>query len=498
MSKTQPNILFIIWDACRYDYAVEHAPNLRELAENNIWFDKAITPAPWSPPAHASIFTGEYPHKHGMYQLNSSLGSVTLTGKLSAQEYTCYGVSANGFACQRTGFHTDFDEFYYSRGRERYPEALNVSGYALSQLENGTSKTKTGLRTVAAALKDEKRIKSLANIAAVGLGSLAVRWQPMQRIPHSLFVSDSAYNYRPETNTERLKKIIRDEESSDAPFFAFANYMDTHRPYNPCTEKQQKHLGRELSTSEVQRINDNVAEPWQFAKAEANDDIDDDDIEVVRKLYAGEVETVDDHLGELLNTLRETNQLDETLVVVTSDHGENLGEIDEMGLRRMGHESSISNALARVPLVVAHPEIDQKTVSVPYSLTNLYQLFINSGAACQESSIFIPEDNSAVCQYPATGGKELFAKYPEVPRDILNHKIKEHSVSVYQDEWRVVMETTGDKWAFENGDEYPIDKAPENIRELCQEHFDVLQSKTKKKKGIDERQQSQLEALGYM
>ncbi|MFC6722079.1 sulfatase-like hydrolase/transferase [Halobacteriaceae archaeon SHR40] len=498
MDQSKSNILFIVWDACRFDYALEHAPNLLELGEKNLWFEKAITPAPWSPPAHASLFTGKYPHEHGMNQLGDSLEAVTLAAELGQKGYTCYGVSANGFACQRTGFHTDFDQFYYSRGRERYPEALNVSGYALSRLHEDSGEFRTGVDTVTAAVRSDHKLKSFANIAAVGIGSAAVRWRPLQRIPHPLFVSDSAYNYSPQTNTQRLTEIIKREASTEQPFFAFANYMDTHRPYNPPEEMQRKHLDQKIPPEEIRRLNDEVADPWGFVSADARDEIDEEDIETLRSLYAGEVETADTHLGQLLDILRATDQLSNTLIVVTSDHGENLGETDEMGRRRIGHESSISDALARVPLVVAHPEIDSRVVSQPYSLTNLYQIFTEGIAGKADDRLFPPDrENIAVCQYPATGGKELYEKHPAVPTAVLDHRVKEHSVAVYHDNWRVVVETTGQQWAFKNGGATTYEDAPSDFREKCEQYFLALQSEDTERK-LDEEQQTQLEALGYM
>jgi len=499
MQQSAPNILFIVWDACRFDYAIEHAPNLRALAENNLWFEKAITPAPWSPPAHASLFTGKYPHQHGMSQLGDSIESVTLANELQNQGYTCYGVSANGFACQRTGFHTGFNEFYYSRGREQYPEALNVSGYALSKLHENIGKFQTGVDTVTAALQHEQKLKSFLNIAAVGLGSVAVRWEPLQRIPHRLFVSDSAYNYNPQINTERLTNMIECESSTDRPFFAFANYMDTHRPYNPPVEMQQKHLGNELSTSEIHRLNNHVAEPWEFIISNEKGDINEDDLETVRGLYAGEVETADAHLGQLLDTLSKTGQLDDTLIVVTSDHGENLGETDQMGRCRMGHESSISDSLAHVPLVIAHPDIDSRDVSRSYSLTNLYQLFIDGITLNETQNSELPgeRDNVAICQYPATGGEELYQKHPDVPTPVLEHRVKEHSVAIYSGKWRVILESTGERWAFKDGIEVAFDEAPHELREQSEGCMDNLQSGDKRR-NLSTAQQTQLESLGYL
>ena len=125
----KPNILLVVWDACRYDYAVEHASFLNELASSNLSFENAVAPSPWSLPSHASIFTGEYPHEHGSNRFGDSVDTPLVT-ELSDRGYTTYGVSANGFASQRTGFHEEFDEFRYTGGRDPYADGMDVSGTA--------------------------------------------------------------------------------------------------------------------------------------------------------------------------------------------------------------------------------------------------------------------------------------------------------------------------------------------------------------------------------
>jgi len=500
MTASTPNIFFLIWDACKYDYALEHASNLRALARNNLWFERAITPAPRSLPAHASLFTGQYPHEHGLNQFDQSLNSLTLVSQLSESGYSCYGVSANGFACQRTGFYTGFDEFYYSRGREQYPDGLNVSGFALGRLQESRGTLGTGYDTLRAALRHEQPLKSPVNIGAVGLGSAAVRSSLLQPIPHRLCVSDSAYNYTPATNTRRLVDAIKRESSTADPFFAFANYMDTHRPYAPSAEKQQQ-LGRVLSSDELKRLNDEVADLWGFVAKDASDDISDEDIKTVCGLYAGEVETVDEHLGKLIKTLIETRQFEDTLIIVTSGHGENLGETDEMGRRRMGHESSMSNALANVPLVMTHPALKSADIEQPFSLTEIHRLLcrdlqelLNKGDL---SVIFETDDPFVACEYPATGGEEMYEKYIEVPTDILDHRIRENAVAVYTDNWRVSVETTGEQWAFTDGNSVPFNEAPEAMQNRSLSLLSQLDS-AGDKNDVTAEQEAQPEALGYM
>ncbi|MCS7071730.1 MAG: sulfatase-like hydrolase/transferase, partial [Anaerolinea sp.] len=81
----RPNILLIILDTLRrdrltaYDPGLPTGPHLAEFTQRAYRFDRAIAPAQWTIPAHASLFTGTYPGQHGVTQSVSSLASSTPT-----------------------------------------------------------------------------------------------------------------------------------------------------------------------------------------------------------------------------------------------------------------------------------------------------------------------------------------------------------------------------------------------------------------------------------
>jgi arylsulfatase A-like enzyme len=498
-SDVPPNILLIIWDACRYDYAVEHASFLNELGSSNLWFENAIAPSPWSLPSHASIFTGQYPHEHWSNRFGDSI-DTPLVRELSSRGYTTYGVSANGFASQRTGFHENFDEFRYTGGRDVFTEGMDVSGISQDILrDEQTSQMDALIQVLGRIPGHDRSLKSLVNLAAVGVGELATKFESVQRIPHPVFAPTSDYSYTPGKNTRIIQSTLRNHDGGE-PFFLFTNYMDTHRCYKPDDELQQKHLGRTLEYDELVRLNEEVAAPWEFESQKARGELEEGDVEDVRGLYAGEVETADRHLREVYDTLKEENLLDDTLIIVTADHGENLGETDEIGRRRMGHEASVSDAVLRVPFVVAHPDLDSETITDEIGLSQLYDICL----AVAEQSMFsvdslldgIPEA-SAVSQYPATGGaEETLEKYPNVPEEAIHHRSSEGSAVVYDDGWKVVAESTGDQWAVETGCVVDYSEAPQKLVSLGTEYIETLSESSEK--SLSSEQVSQLESLGYL
>lgn len=495
-SGDQPNVLLVVLDACRADYADEYAPFLTKLGESNLTFENAIAPAPWSLPSHGSLFTGEPPHEHGMEKMNDAM-EHDLVSRLSERGYATYGVSSNGFASQRTGFHEPFDEFYYSGGRDPFTEGLDVSGTAQDVLREEDATRADAYGEVLRRLpREDHRIKSLFNLFAVGCGEVLRHVDTLERIPHPLFAPDSGYYYDSRRTTAKLDDVLA---SADRPFFAFTNIMDTHYPYSPDSERQRKYLGESLSYRELCRINESVASSWEFQSSLARGELSEDDVETVRNLYAGEVDRIDHQLERLFDELERRGQLDDTLVVVTGDHGENLGERDDMGRRRMGHQSSVSDAVLRVPLVIAHPDLDARRVEDPVSLADLYHVLVDDVEQLLETGgadlgALEPGD-PVISQYPATGGGELLEQYAGID-DEIRYSAEVDTVVGYASDWKVVASSNGERWARRGDEVAAFEDAPSELREQCLDHLSALAERGDA--DFSDHDVAQLEALGYM
>lgn len=504
MVETPSNILFIVWDACRLDYAREHASNLMSLAESNLWFENAIAPASWSPPSHASLFTGTYPDEHGIYQVNDSMNDVTIFDRLKKQGYTCYGVSGNGFVSHATNLHQHFDDLSYTAGQGPFLDGLTIYEHVFGNSNNGERFSKLGMTidTVRAILTHKYPIKSLVNFAAVGTNRIATHVSPLQRLNHPIFNPFQPYSYSPTKNTQRIRSYLDEEMGTDTPFFIFANYMDTHRPYLP-SKSYRKSIEGCPQYPELRRINNEVAEPWKFIERTASGEICDSDIEWIKKLYATELTVVDDHLRQILNELEQRGLRENTLIVVTADHGENLGELDRMGRRRMGHHASVSENLLRVPLVIAHPEINSQQSEELVSLKDLYYLFTGGyeqviGTGADDISCLLPDNGTVECQYPATGGQELYDQYPEVPFDPLRERVEEDVSVAYRGDWKVVAKSTGEWWAWNRNNPVEIETVPNDLIELCNARLASMSDSDDKEVDLTQDEIDHLEALGYM
>ncbi len=134
------------------------------------------------------------------------------------------------------------------------------------------------------------------------------------------------------------------------PFFMFINLNCVHMPYRP----PEPHLSRFVkpesgySNDEVSRMA-NIAGMWQYLAGELK--LSKRDLRILGELYDGEVEFADYCIGEITQRLEKLGIIDNTVLIVTSDHGENLGE---HGL--IDHLLSMHETTLRIPLVIRYPK----------------------------------------------------------------------------------------------------------------------------------------------
>ena len=134
----RPHILLFVWDTCRGDrvsangYPHPTTPRLEELAADGVNFRNCFTPSPWTPPAHASLFTGLLPRTHGLREGMGDMvrpGLPLLASTLGAAGYETVSVSANPNISVATGLNGGF-EFDFPCYRS---EDVSVAGEAVRE-----------------------------------------------------------------------------------------------------------------------------------------------------------------------------------------------------------------------------------------------------------------------------------------------------------------------------------------------------------------------------
>jgi len=149
--------------------------------------------------------------------------------------------------------------------------------------------------------------------------------------------------------TDRALELTAKFRDEGRPFFLFVNDWEPHQPYDPPSEVARRFLDPGADQSHVQDARSFIATRevcLEFGWRR----FDSSQWKILSDLYDGEIATVDAEVGRLIEGLRAQGTLDETVVVVTSDHGENLGEHD-----LSGHMYSLHRTVLHVPLYVRFP-----------------------------------------------------------------------------------------------------------------------------------------------
>jgi arylsulfatase A-like enzyme len=306
------NVLLIIFDAARadafepYGAPAGSTPAVSQLARRGGAMPGMFAAGCWTVPSHAALFTGLLPRAAGLSRAPDGTPSSCLPVMETHRDrllpevmrragYATAAVSANAWLTPESGFGVGFDRF------------VTIETKRQAHLH------RSGVRSAAAWAIEALRAR--VDDGAGEAGAVLRRWigEPRRQ-----------------------------------PFFWFVNLVECHSPYLP--PRPYNDLGpidRLRAAAEARRYL-TLGEIWRACAG--GFDIPEPALARMRHLYGQAIRSLDDWLGRLLEDLDRGGLLDETLVIVTSDHGENLGE---NGL--ITHALSLDNRLLRVPYVVAGP-----------------------------------------------------------------------------------------------------------------------------------------------
>jgi arylsulfatase len=183
-----------------------------------------------------------------------------------------------------------------------------------------------------------------------------------QRALNKFVFKRGAYHARAEEINERSLSWL--DSLNDEPFFLWNHYMDVHGPYNP-PKKYSKWANQTVSNSGAQRLYDKcVDDPGSLTA---------DKKQLIIDLYDGEIRYTDAMIGELLSALREQGLLADSLIILTADHGDLLGE---KGL--FAHPRLLYDELIHVPLAVHEPGGDPTVSDVPVSTVDIVPTILSA------------------------------------------------------------------------------------------------------------------------
>lgn len=313
-NRDLPNVLLVIVDALRQDVlgcygnTEVKTPALDALAAEGVLFENALVQVPFTWPSFGSLLTGKYPRRHGLIKMapgERMQPNVTLPYHLKTARKTDGTRLADGDYVNAT-FHTGTlsESSGLLRGFDLRFEA--TAGHELVVLDDAWSVVRAHLL-------------------------LSIFRQKIQQGFDSGIVATAAREWISESEGKR--------------FFAMVHLYSTHTPYDPPRKFREMYVDPAYDgpVKTFYAAHREAIESGTYTPSAA-------DIRQIRALYHAGVTQADHLIGEIVADLERLAIRDDTLVIVTADHGESLGE---QGLWEHNHMVQTN---LRVPLILSWPK----------------------------------------------------------------------------------------------------------------------------------------------
>jgi arylsulfatase A-like enzyme len=317
-SLERPNVVLIVMDTVRadhmslYGYQRDTTPNLKELSNEATLYTRAIASGDMTLSTHASMFTGLYVSHHQAHNILPQYPNgrplaedfSTLAEILSAEGYSTIGVVANISFLAHT-FRLDQGFLYYDY-RSRIPFLGKTDPFYLRQ----------GIRNVLT--------------------------------PHaSLLTSHVKARRANEINKEAFFLLEKAKEDK-RPFLLFINYMDAHWPYVPPPPYDSLYPGKQKIFNTISHREKMNPEVLKLKRKPT-----DEERRHFISQYDGSIAYVDFHIAKLLERLKKLDLYQNSLIIITSDHGEAFGD-----RYLIGHGRSVYQDQVHIPLLIKYPNFN--------------------------------------------------------------------------------------------------------------------------------------------
>jgi arylsulfatase len=419
------------------------------------------------------MFTGLHVEEHELYDTDRRLEpGNTIFDELSERGYATGVFSSNSYITGdiETGLELAFDT---TQGRldPPFPSALDpveYDGNAIDYLRESLH---------------NKPVRSLLNGAIIKMG-----WDYSQLLPDHLLKHTSAGYPRDEVYMDIFFDWMRNQ---DGPWAACLNFMGSHHPYraekdDPWFSESAHNLQRDFQSRWEFYCG---CRPWS-------------ELQQMGNIYDCVIRQTDTLVERVVKTLRRTGEMDNTLLVITSDHGDGLGEQSELypDMRVGGHKVGANEVLLHVPLIVKYPgQTSSVRTEHLASLTNFPDVVRASiSDEFEPGEEFTTDDFVLASEYGVLEvDKGAFNRYcSDVDTERFNQRTR---VAYRQQNGDVIKELSGPDRSVQinltTGDAVRSDGS------LVAEAFEEIEPAgitTKRGTGFSEATESHLEDLGYM
>lgn len=378
-----PNFLYIMVDQHRadwlgcYGHPVVKTPNIDALAAQGTRFDEFHVATPVCMPNRASFMTGRMPSVHGLRYNGCTLskrantfidvlkagGYATATiGKSHLQPFTDFqakhpdsglnGPISEAWKPDTGAYDHEEPARYTTQGRYEFPTPY----YGFDHVDMVTGHGDRAGGHYQQWFRNKRP-----------------DWQdlcdPANQLPHT-FTCPQAYRtpipedcYPTAYIKERAKDYLIDRAKQKQPFFAFVSFSDPHHPFNPPGKYWDMYDPDDFELPSLYKDHQNPPPPLQDARNVFENGggqktpqtafmASDKEVREAMALTAGMITMIDDAVGELIQSLKETEQYENTVIIFNADHGDYMGDFN-MLLKGAWATRSIN----RVPMIWSDPEI---------------------------------------------------------------------------------------------------------------------------------------------
>ena len=356
-NRRPKNLLLIFCDQLRYaalgcnGNTVCRTPWMDSLAADGVCFDKAYTQTPVCMPARYGLLDGKNPCRLGIW--DNALCDVPVTTALPAV------IKKQGhFTCSVGKMH-------YNPPREHY-------GFDRRYLSE----------EITAHFDDDDFLQFLA---AHGYGGIA---EPQGRRSEHYYEPQVSV-LPPQMHTTGWTGTVSCEfirKNADRPWFLVSSFIKPHPPFDPSAIYLAPYLGKEMDKpvgGTPLNASDLSIHDQNDYKVNGAENLTPEYIEELRRHYYASVTQIDDQVGAIISQLKVLGLYDDTLIILTSDHGEMLGDNNAVG-KRTYYDSS-----CHIPMIVSCPSLFRGgwRSDEPVTLEDVYATLVDgSGAKIPESS----------------------------------------------------------------------------------------------------------------
>lgn len=332
----KPDIVLIVTDQQRYDtihaLGASHmdTPNIDRLAARGVSFSDCHVTAPSCVPCRASLFTGYYPHTNGVLANGQRWGRTWVSDMQAAGYHT---VNIGKMHTIPYDTPAGFDERFVVENKDRYMEGR----WYFDEWDKALA---------AHGLKKQQREQ--------------YRKRPDYKDRLGAFTWDLPGHLQSDNFVGGMARWWLETKPVEKPLFLVIGFPGPHPPYDPTPEIAEKYMARDIPLPEVTQAEmDGLPPPFTIKRAhDVEVDHDSvswklnptrDELHRMRAYYCANVEMIDREVGAILDTLEARGNLDNTIIVFTSDHGDCLGD------HGLSQKWAPYDVVTRVPLIISAP-----------------------------------------------------------------------------------------------------------------------------------------------